>query len=455
MSDIGHDFLKTSWPDGAQVGTEISPWMPYGGLDDYGNIINWDDQFRARDLDEMLRRDGKARALESAITLPIRAEGVNIDPTKGDRGECDWLLGMIDDMAVPLTTVIGWGTQSLVYRATFLEKVFGHRDGRVIFDRLAWRPPDACSTIHDKSTGETLGFQQQLGGPDKFGLVEIPSRKAVIFLHGAWRDPIRGASEMEIAWRCYQDKQKIRYLWSAFLAGAAVPRTIAETPPGTEAQVTSTLSQLANGGTAAVPTGTKVTALNVAATAGAEFLSMMTYLDNEMSGSVLAGFTDLTSAAARGSRGSMALAQSETTFFANSLDAHAKEIAHTLRHQAFAPILRANFGPDAAVPKVVIGPVSPVSVQDALTALQTLAAAPAGTSILPDEFVDELAVRTAGMLELDVNAVRKAITERHTKVAAGQPAAGQPTGFVHAGVAVAADAVRRATAGENPLPAGA
>lgn len=451
--DEGNNFHRTSWADGTEIGTEISPWQPYGGIDSYGNLIDWTDQFQARDLQEMLRRDGKARALESVITLPIRAESTSITPRKGDRGECEWLLGMLELMDQPLQTIVDLGVQSLIYRTTFLEKVFSHRDGRVVYDRLAWRPNDACSMIHDKDTGRLLGFQQSLGGPDRFGFVEIPLRKAVIFLHGAYRDPMRGASELEICYRCYQDKQKVRYLWSSFLAGAAVPRTIAETTPGTEGPVVAALRKLANGGTAAVPTGTKVTPLNVAGSAGPEFLSMMTYLDAEMSGSVLAGFTELSSAAGRGSRGSMALAQSETTFFANSLDAHAKEVAHTLRAQVFAPLLRVNFGGRATVPNVVIGPVSTVAVQDALTALATMAAAHDDQSIVPAEFVDELTVKVAGMLDLDPKKIGDAIAARAKKVAASQPPAGAKTGELHAAVGVAADAVRRAQDGRDPLPA--
>lgn len=451
--DPGNNFMKSSWPDRLEIGTELSPWQPYGGIDSHGNLIDWNDQFQARDLDEMLRRDGKARALESVLTLPIRAEPVSITPVKGDRGEHEWLLAMIEAMDTPFEHIIALGCQSLIYRTTFMEKIFDHRAGKAVYDRIAWRPNDACSMIHDKDTGKLLGFQQSLGGPDRFGFVEIPTRKAVIFLHGAYRDPIRGASEMEISYRCYQDKQKVRYLWSSFLAGAAVPRTIAETPAGTEGQVVQTLSKLANGGTAAVPTGTKVTALNVAGAAGPEFLALMNYLDSEMSGSVLAGFTELSSQAAHGSRGSLALAQSETTFFANSLDAHAKEVSHTLRSQFVAPILRMNFGADAAIPKVTIGPVSTVAIQDALTALGTMAAAHTDQSIVPAEFVDELTLKVAAMLDLDPAKIRHAIETRQAQVEATQPPAGKPTGAVHAAIGVATRAVQRASNGADPIPA--
>lgn len=455
LYDDGGNFTRTTWPDRAEIGTEISPWQPYGGLDDYGNLIDWSDQFEARDLAEMLRRDGKARSLESVITLPIRAEPIDIRPTHGDRGEHEWLMGMLEAMEQPLESIVALGVQSLIYRATFMEKVFDHKAGKVVYDRLAWRPNDACSMIHDKDTGRLVGFQQSLGGPDRFGFVEIPMRKAVVFLHGAYRDPMRGASELEICYRCYQDKQKIRFLWASFLAGAAVPRTVATTPAGQESTVVATLSKLASGGTAAVPTGTMVTPLNVAGEAGSEFLSLMTYLDAEMSGSVLAGFTELSSAAGRGSRGSMALAQSETTFFQQSLDAHAKEVAHTLRAQAFAPILRDNFGAAAAIPQVVIGPVSPLAVQDAITALTTIAAAPADKSILPMEFVDELTLKVAAMLDLDPKKIRASIEARQRQVEATQPPAGTSTGAVHAAVSVASQAVARAQRGQPPLPTAA
>lgn len=469
---------RTVWEVGAEIGSEISPWQDWGGLDEQGNLVDWNEQFKAADMTDMLARDGKARSLEHVLTLPVRSAGRSISPAKGDKGEAEFVNAALEAMEdSPMATVVGWGAQALVFRATYAELVYGRREGRVVYERVAPRPTEACSMIHDKDTGALLGYRQELGGPDRFGFVEIPNTrgaakgvgknnatqspgapstragsvgKAVVFLHGAYRDPMRGASELEVSYRCYTDKQKIRYLWATFLAGAAVPRTVAETPPGQENSVVANLSKLTNAGAVAVPTGTKVTALNVAGNAGADFLAAMTYLDSEMAGSVLAGFTELSSAAGRGSRGSMALAQSETEFFSQSIDAHAQELAAHIRAQIVAPLCRLNFA-DPVIPKVVIGPISQVSVDNLVTTLQTMAAANADTSIIPTAFVDELTLRVSSLLSLDPDPIRKAIERR----AATTPAVpgGTASAPVHAAIATAADAVRRARAGQRPLAA--
>lgn len=469
----------TLWAPGFEIGTEISPWEEWGGLDEAGNLIQWEEQFQARDLDDMLRRDGKARSLEQAITLPLRAVPLTISPRKGDRGEADFVNEVLDALEPNRQILIGWAVQSLIYRTTYLELVYGVRAGRTVYDRIAWRPPDSCAMIHDRETGALLGFRQEMGGPAKFGFVEIPNAlgatkgvgtrdkgraygpprggfgatKALVFLHAAWRNPMRGASELAVCYRCYSDKAKVRYLWSKFLAGAAVPRTIAMTPQGKEAEVAAQLASLGSGGTAAVSADTKVQALDVAGTAAGSFLSMMQYLDLEMAGSVLAGFTELTSAAAHGSRGSMALAQEETNFFSQSLEAHAKEIAATLRSDAVAPLCRLNFGAEAVIPKVVIGPISKVSIQDAMTTLQTMAAANAQTSIVPAEFVDELTLRVSTLLDLDTDKIRAAIQRAGQQAAELPTPGGKRSAPVHAALGVAAGAIRRAEHGDNPLPA--
>lgn len=450
MSDIDGDFVRAAWPEGYQVGTEISPYQPYGGLDEYGNLVSWEDQFEAQAMAEMLRRDGKARSLENILTLPVQAHRLAISGAKGDKGELDWLLGMYEGMSSGLEQIVAWGAQSFIFRSTFLEKVFAVSEGKVIYQQLAWRPPEACSLIHDKLTGSILGFQQMLGGPDRFGLVEVPLRKAAVFVHGRNRNPMRGSSDLEVALRCYGDKQKVRYLWMTFLDSAAMPRTIASTDAGKEAEVTSTLSKLRSGGTASVPSGTDVKALDVAGTAAPSFQAALNYLDAEMATSVLAGFADLASAAGSGSRGSLTMAQSETTWFANALDASAREVAATLRTQVSAPLLRANFGPDAAVPSHVIGPISPLSAEDAMTALQMMAWANATNSLIPTEFVEELVMRTADMLELPTDKLRAAIATKEKQLAAAATPAALPTVPIHAGVSVTHNAVRQAMAGKPP-----
>lgn len=449
MSDVDGDFIRRAWPEGYQAGTEISPYAPYGGLDEYGNLVSWEDQFVSQDMAEMLRRDGRARSLEAIVTLPVRDAPFNITAGKGDKGELEWLKGMLADMPTDLDTCMAWATQSFVFRATFLEKVFAIVGGKLVYQQLAWRPPEACSLIHDKLTGSVLGFQQMLGGPDRFGMVEIPLRKAVVFVHGRNRDAMRGSSDLEVALRCFNDKQKIRYLWMTFLDAASVPRTVASTPPGTETVVTNTLSKLRAGGTASVPFGTEVKALDIAGQAAASFLAALQYLDSEMSASVLAGFTDFASSAGKGSRGSMPVAQAQTTFYAQMLDASAKEVATDFRRQMFAPILQANFGPRAAIPTCVIGPISIMSVQDLMTALQMMAWANAENSLIPPQFVEELVVRTAAMLNLPEGPIRQAIEEQQRQLDAQAPPAAGPTNAIHAGVTVAHNATRQAMAGSG------
>jgi hypothetical protein len=441
----------------AEAGTELSAFSRYGGFGfdpDTGDLIDYTPEWQARDIDTMLDVDGIARAGEQALTLPLRGAPLTVTGGKGDRGEAEAVNEMIDGLADPVEDTIGHAAQALIYRMTFLEKIWTVRDGRLTFDRLAWRPPDSCLPTRDPETGALTGFKQQMTwwGVRKTTTgskplwAHIPSGKALIFVHGKARNPIRGVSELAAAYRCYQDKQKIRFLWSVFLKGASVQRLIATTQDGAETKVAQSLAKLAAGGVAAVSEADVKSVQPLDATdSGAFFKEALAYLDNEMLTSILAGFLGLTGAA-MGGRGSLALSRDQSEFYDQAQDASAREVGADFRTQVARPFVVVNFGTSGVVPKVTLGPVSRATAQEQMDFLKGLAAAtadqPGAGSIIPREFIDELVLKIAGYLDLDTDKVAGAITDAAERAAAVLPADGVTTPAAAAVSGAVAEATR-------------
>lgn len=465
-----------------------NPFDPYGtdrlfaSYDD-GKVFDYP-EWHARDMAEMLSRDGKARTLEQVLTQPILSAPRKIIPGKGDTGEAalaEELLykpALDGGMSTPFDLVLAQAAQAAAYRATFFEKVFKlDETDQVVYDEIAWRPPATCMLARDPKSGKFAGFRQQIWYPGGMyttsdirnpGWKDIPANRAYVYLHDQARDPLHGASALDVCYWAYETKMKLLFLWLEFLENQALPKVVTQgRTPEDASDRAYDFAQLKNNGVIGltVPQGTNLSdlfaVLESAGRGGGEFANALRFLESWQSQSVLAGFTDLTSAAAAG-RGSFALSSDQSDFFLMTRQAAAKELAASLTHGLLADLVRYNRGAGASYPRLQIGPLTEADSQTAVTLLQALAAAPSGT-ILPSEFIDELAVKVAGYLDLDVDKVRQAITSAEHK-AAQQAKAAQAQGAVPPGVpagtlgqvrgatGAAAGMVARAKAGQPPLP---
>ena len=96
------------------------------------------------EIEGMLRTDGRARAVEQVLTLPIRGARWVIDAADGDSGERDFVMDLLTrpadegGMKTPLTQVIAQTCSAYLYRSACFEKVFKlNGDGKVVYDRRA------------------------------------------------------------------------------------------------------------------------------------------------------------------------------------------------------------------------------------------------------------------------------------------------------------------------------
>ena len=430
---------------GPELGTQFDTgqrlFSYFGGGDvfDYG-------EFQSRDMKAMFRRDGVASAVEQVLTLPIREADYSIEPGKGDSGECDFARSVImtpdteDGMKTPVQQLVGQVTSGQIYRRAFFEKVWKQRDsdGRIVYDKIAFRPQATCQARYNSRSGAKTGFRQQvwmfgsqlasLSKTQKVpGYVDIPEIRSFIYTHGKHREPLTGVSEMDLSYWCYQTKMKLLFLWYNFLENTALPRVVVygNDQPEANARADDIASLKSSGVVGLVHPADGQQGFEVlqgSAEGGKFFTEAMGFLESWQVHSVLAGFMALTGTAT-GGRGSYAMSQDQSSFYLKSRQGVAAEIAESLSYDVVRPLVMLNFGAGAVMPKWKFGPLQDEQIQALLTMFQTLAAAPA--LHIPLSVLDLITERMATILQLDVDQVHQALVstanQRAEQLAAAAP----------------------------------
>lgn len=470
---------------GAEIGTQFDfgqrlfAYYGQGDVFDYG-------EWTSRDMKAMFRRDGQCSALELVLTLPIREADYMMRPAKGDKGEAEFVNSVLmtpdteGGMSTPIQQFVGQITSGQVFRRAFFEKVWKIRDddGRIIYDKIAFRPAATCQARYDEKNAAPHGFRQQVwmfGGQLRLqpnqkvpGYVDIPQIRSYIYTHAKHREPLVGASEMDIAYWCYQTKMKLLYLWYYFLENLSMQRVIAYGNDQPEANVRADdIAALKGAGVVGLvhPTdGQKAfDVISADAQAGGFFKDALGFLEGWQIGSVLAGFMGLTGAAT-GGRGSYALSQDQSSFYLKSRQAVAKEIAESVTYDVIRPLVMLNYGPGAAFPRFQFGPLQDEQIQALLTLFGQMSAAPVLHVPLP--VFDLITERMASILQLDIDQVHQALVstanQRSEQLMAqappGMPAQaagqlGQLNGMVNAATGMIAQ--RQAAQRQGPPQPGA
>jgi hypothetical protein len=376
------------------------------------DIVSLAWNLETRDFAEMLAEDGNARKIERVLTLPVRGAPVHI---VGTGPAADLVRGNVGPI---LGQLVEQCCGAVAFRRAFFEKVWTtDADGRIVYDKLAWRPPASCAPRFDRKTGEQQGFQQRITdagwwaytqrpGEDIPGQVTIPRHKAFVYTHGRWREPVKGVSDLEVAYNAYRKKKKLKFLWAQFLENQSLPKTAVFGRDAADAQRNAT--ELAKGrASAIIPMVRQADAaepfaiIESSGRGAAQFVEAIRYFDWEQTNSVLAGFTEL--ASSQQTTGSYALSADQSEFFLASEQALADEIADQIMEQVFTPLVVLNFGPDTEVPSLRIGPIGRQQTDRALALLETIVGA--SKPMVPLQFVGFLLNQVSEALGLDVSQV--------------------------------------------------
>jgi len=482
------DLKKATRRDllGQELGTQFDMGQRLFGYFGAGDVFDYG-EWTTRDMKAMFRRDGICSAVEMVLTLPIREADYSIVPAKDDKGEAEFVQSVLmtpdteGGMQTPISEIVGQITSAQIYRKSFFEKVWKIRDadGRVIYDKIAYRPTATCQARYRARTGAKNGFRQQVwlfGGQLNTiskhqqvpGYVDIPQIRSFVHVNGKHREPMSGVSEMDISYWCYQTKMKLLFLWYNFLENTALPRTIVYGNDPTEANTRADdIASLKSSGVVGLvhpETGQKAFDVLQGASNGGEFFqTAMGWLESWQTHSVLAGFMALTGSAT-GGRGSYALSQDQSSFYLKSRQAVAKEMAESISYDVIRPLIMLNYGVNAAYPTWKFGPLQDEQIQALLTLFGQLCAAPA--LHIPLTVLDLITERMASILQLDVDQVHQALVstanQRAEQLMASAPPGmpqqaagtlGALNGMASAGLGMAQAAAARA-GGPPPRPGG-
>lgn len=430
---------------GLERGTPID-WQDTNGwgqlFEDETMLIHPSERPWVESVERMLDRGGQPAAVEKALSLPIVNANLTIEKPPKDKGQTDFVrdvlfsAGQAKGMKPDLVGVVAQVAWAIAVKKTFHELVFEKRpDGKIGYASVAWRPPSACEVIRHRRSGRLQGFRQYVdlqtaselavGGDivrlgdeahNDYGFVTIPAARAMVHIHGQRRDPINGTSDLAVTHWAWTMQQKILLLWATFLDGQANAKVVTYGETQTEADKNArAIASLRGSGVlgmirdfASNPDQKLFEMLDTSGSGAGQFIEMITYLEQQMSKSVLAGFLDLTSNATRGV-GSYALSADQSGLFLTSRQSAAKEVSATITDQLIAPLVRINFGSDAAIPRLVFEKMSADQNTQAMQMLQQLGSAQ--NMSVPPGFLDLLIERVGQYLDLPDEKVEKMLTE--------------------------------------------
>lgn len=428
--------------EGREVGTSFDwvGWPPNVYLD--GNVATeYPDRAWAKSVDDMLKRDGQAEAVMTALTMPIRMANWTIEkPADDPKNATEWIRAVLTrhrvdgGMTTPFNQVIGQMTQARAFKRSYHEKVWMRdKEGKATYQKIAWRPPVTCLLQRDRENGEILGFKQwqdpELATKvtDAEGYVVIPKERAVVYVHGTHRDPLYGKSDMDVVLWAYELKQKVLKWWATFCDRQGIPKVIVfGKDPNAAAANARAIAKLGSAGIAAVTkTNPDDKVFEVLDNSGGGaawqvFKSLVDYLDGMMTRSVLASWLDLP---AHASRGSFALSADQSAIFMQTMFATAQEIADTITCEIIAPLVRVNFGPEHPIPRFIFERIDEAQSNHIMTLVGTIMAAQNGPQI-PQAMFHMLLAKVAQFLNLDDEQVQKILDEEPVIPTAGAPAPG-------------------------------
>lgn len=412
-------------PELGEKGSSFSYEKFFSGFED-GNVFTYDPATPNK-YKEMLDTDGKAASIEKLLSFPIIAAPWEIKGVKGDTGEAEWCQEFFQatqrngGMKGGIDTVIAQMTFAETIRRVFFEKCLTVResDGKYIYDKIAWRPPETCELALNAKSSEIAGFRQMptyqynmwdrlipQQKVDKNGWIPIYGPKAFVYVHGAWRDPIDGISSMQVPYWCWETKRKIRFIWYQYLETTSLPKTIVKNEDEETARANARkVATLRSRDVLGIGMDNEIETLESSGQGAAQFQAALAWLDNEMSNSVVQHFGELASSGGQGGAGSYALSQTLSQLFLRTRRVVARDMARNITDQIIGDLVRYNFGNNAAVPQFHFGPLSEANEDSVLQAFSAITqTTQAGR--LPKEFMDQLTLRVATILEMDPGKVQ-------------------------------------------------
>lgn len=375
-----------------------------GGLEDEPTV---------RQLVNMRKRDGQARALYRLITLPIRSalKSKKIVPSS-DNGiqEAEFIRDMfmlppaLGGMESNLDNFISQVLMALFDGFSAFELVYhvpsyGPLDGRICLKKASHRPSETIKFLVG-ANGDFEGFRQQTQFAGKTLDVKIPKERAFYFTAQDEERPYYGVSYFQAAFSHYDKKDKLYYLAHLAAQHRAVGSRIGEVPQGaSKKDIAGFRAALSDYGFAQgmiIPQGFRVK--NEYPGAVYDFLDIINHHNSQMSKSVLAAFFDQSQG---GDKAIVDFGHQSDAMFMMMLQAIMTEISDAINDKLIPQFIDWNFG-TGEYPKFTWGAFTDDQKSAITTIFDRLATAGAGVNVTPD-FMMQLERKVAEDLNLSID----------------------------------------------------
>lgn len=401
------------------------------------------DPLTVRQLVEMRRSDGQARALYRLLTLPIRAalRSSSITPHEdgGDK-EAQFIEAMLTlppsagGMTVPWERAIAQLCMATFDGFAAFEQVYwvpktGPLAGKLTLKKLAYRPAETVSFVTDPNGGFN-GFKQRTVFQGRAIDVKIDRENALYYAANEEENPFYGVSYFASAYYHFDKKVKVYYLAHLAAQTRAVGTRLGILPPNPSAADRAAFrTALADFGAAQamlVPSGYQVT--NWAPAAAFDYMALISHHNSQMSKSVLAQFFDEND----GSRTSLVdFSENNSSVFFLMLQAIMDEVEGVINRYLIPKFIDWNLG-SGKYPQFRFGPFTDEQQKAIHSTFQALCTVP--TPGVTKEFMRELEKKMAEEmgLEVDYDAVAQREAEEQEMQAAqfgfapASPAESQP-----------------------------
>ncbi|GAA3721732.1 hypothetical protein GCM10022224_103970 [Nonomuraea antimicrobica] len=345
-----------------------------GWVDDWLEILpdlQWPTSVRTY---AKMRHDPQLAGVLAAYTLPIRRATWQLDPA-GCRDEVVQLVA--DDLGLPIKGVdakptgarrrgVSWAEH---IRLALLSLVFGHmvferryeiRRGQARLVALGERMPHTIADIELAPDGTIRSASQDIAGGGR----PIPAHRLAWYVHAREGANWAGRSVMRASYGPWLLKHELWRINATSIRRFGMGIPAVEAPPGATAGQIAEAQKLASAMRAGdqagigLPPNFRLSLTGMSGSAP-DALAFITYLDQQMSRSALAGLQDLGNTP----NGSRALGQSFLDLFLLSLQGIADEIAdvatsgHPSMPGVVTQLVDFNFGEDEPAPKVIAADV--------------------------------------------------------------------------------------------------
>ncbi len=472
MTTLDDEFLELATSDQAAVNTDksvnpgatlpvpklnvevgVSLNLPFGSSYQNSWEVYRDEEVTVKQLIQMRKTDGQARALYRLITLPIRAALKKAtfkaaDNEDGGDEEAQFIEQMLTlptssgGMVTPLSKVVsqilmavfdGFAGFELVYWSPLL----GPLEGKWTLKKIAWRPAETLTFLLDDN-GNYDGFRQRASFKGHMIDVKIPGEHSFYFACNEEEKPFYGQSYFQAAFYHWDKKVKLYYIAHLAAQRSAVGTRIGKMPANpSPKEKADFIAALANMGTAqyiAVPMGYEVESIKEGGTY--DFLGMINHHSSQMSKSILASFFDDDQGGGQADSAIIDYGKQSDQMFLLELSTIMDDVATIINTKITPRFIDWNFG-SGKYPEFVWGPLTEKEKQAIRETFDKLSVA-GQTLTISEEFVHELEKVMADEfgLEIDYETIEAQMAtdkemarlQQEQLFGSGAPAGFDPTG---------------------------